>query len=59
MNARPGVGKTWVMLKSSVAALEQGLRVGVYSGEMSERKVGYRFGMEDPKLLQAFLMSRN
>lgn len=41
--ARPGVGKTWVLLKSSVAALEQGLRVGVYSGEMSERKVGYRF----------------
>jgi replicative DNA helicase len=25
------------------AALEQGLRVGIYSGEMSERKVGYRF----------------
>ena len=41
--ARPGVGKSWVLLKSAVAALEQGLRVGIYSGEMSEQKVGYRF----------------
>ena len=41
--ARPGVGKSWVLLKCAVAALEQGLRVGIYSGEMSERKVGYRF----------------
>lgn len=41
--ARPGVGKTWIMLKFAVAALEQGLTVGVYSGEMSARKVGYRF----------------
>lgn len=41
--ARPGVGKSWVLLKVAVAALEQGLRVGIYSGEMSERKVGYRF----------------
>lgn len=41
--ARPGVGKSWVLLKCAVAALEQGLNVGIYSGEMSERKVGYRF----------------
>lgn len=41
--ARPGIGKSWVMLKCAVAALQQGLRVGIYSGEMSERKVGYRF----------------
>lgn len=41
--ARPGVGKSWVLLKCAVAALEQGLRVGIYSGEMSEKKVGYRF----------------
>ena len=41
--ARPGVGKSWVLLKCAVAALEQGLNVGMYSGEMSERKVGYRF----------------
>ena len=41
--ARPGVGKSWVLLKCAIAALEQGLRVGIYSGEMSEQKVGYRF----------------
>lgn len=41
--ARPGVGKSWVLLKVALAALEQGLRVGLYSGEMSDRKVGYRF----------------
>lgn len=34
---------TWLMLKCAVAAAEQGLKVGIYSGEMSERKVGYRF----------------
>lgn len=41
--ARPGVGKSWVLLKCAIAALEQGLTVGIYSGEMSDRKVGYRF----------------
>ena len=41
--ARPGVGKSWVLLKCAIAALEQGLNVGIYSGEMSDRKVGYRF----------------
>lgn len=41
--ARPGVGKSWVLLKCALAAVEQGLRVGIYSGEMSELKVGYRF----------------
>lgn len=41
--ARPGVGKSWTLLKCAIAALEQGLRVGIYSGEMSETKVGYRF----------------
>lgn len=41
--ARPGIGKSWVLLKCAIAALEQGLNVGIYSGEMSERKVGYRF----------------
>lgn len=41
--ARPGVGKSWILLKTAVSALEQGLKVGIYSGEMSERKVGYRF----------------
>ena len=41
--ARPGVGKSWILILMAKAALEQGLRVGIYSGEMSERKVGYRF----------------
>lgn len=41
--ARPGVGKSWILLMVAKAALEQGLRVGIYSGEMSEQKVGYRF----------------
>jgi replicative DNA helicase len=40
--ARPGVGKSWVLLKVAIAAAEQGLQVGIYSGEMSENKVGYR-----------------
>lgn len=40
--ARSSTGKTWCLLKSAIAAMEQGLVVGIYSGEMSERKVGYR-----------------
>lgn len=41
--ARPGVGKSWILIKCALAAVEQGLNVGLYSGEMSERMVGYRF----------------
>lgn len=33
---------SWILLKMALAAAEQGLKVGVYSGEMSVRKVGYR-----------------
>lgn len=40
--ARTGLGKSWTLLKCAVAAAEQGLSVGIYSGEMSENKVGYR-----------------
>jgi replicative DNA helicase len=40
--ARTNYGKSWILLKCAVAAAQQGLRVGIYSGEMSERKVGYR-----------------
>ena len=40
--ARPGVGKSWILLKCATAAAEQGLRVGLYSGEMTANKVGYR-----------------
>lgn len=39
---RTGIGKTWALLKCASAAAEQGLIVGLYSGEMSEFKVGYR-----------------
>lgn len=41
--ARPNVGKSWLATKFAAAAVEQGLNVGYYSGEMSEKKVGYRF----------------
>jgi replicative DNA helicase len=41
--ARTNYGKSWILLKSAASAVKQGLRVGIYSGEMSERKVGYRF----------------
>lgn len=40
--ARSGIGKSWLLLFVAVAAARQGLNVGVYSGEMSEDKVGYR-----------------
>jgi len=40
--ARSNQGKSWVIIKCAVAAAQQGLNVGIYSGEMSERKVGYR-----------------
>lgn len=40
--ARSNQGKSWILFKCAVAAVEQGLNVGLYSGEMSERKVGYR-----------------
>lgn len=40
--ARSNVGKSWMLLKTAVAAAEQGLRVGIYSGEMTDQKVGYR-----------------
>lgn len=40
--ARSNVGKSWILLKTAVAAAEQGLKVGIYSGEMSSNKVAYR-----------------
>lgn len=40
--ARTGIGKSWTLLKMAVAASEAGLTVGIYSGEMSVDKVGYR-----------------
>jgi hypothetical protein len=40
--ARPGIGKSWVILAMAASAAIQGLTVGFYSGEMSVDKVGYR-----------------
>ncbi len=40
--ARTGVGKSWTLLKMACAASKAGLNVGIYSGEMSVDKVGYR-----------------
>lgn len=40
--ARSNKGKSWILLKTAIAAAEQGLTVGIYSGEMSEDKVGFR-----------------
>lgn len=40
--ARPGIGKTQVLLKMAAAASVQGFRVGIYEGEMTADKVGYR-----------------
>ena len=42
IGARTNSGKSWILLKTAIAAAEQGLKVGIYSGEMSENKVGYR-----------------
>lgn len=57
--ARPGVGKSWIALKCATAALEQGLRVGLYSGEMSENKVGYRFDTLVSHLSNSCIMHGN
>ena len=40
--ARTGIGKSWVLCKIAAAASKQGICVGLYSGEMSADKVGYR-----------------
>jgi len=40
--ARTGVGKSWTLLIMAAASARQGLTVGIYSGEMSVDKVGYR-----------------
>ena len=40
--ARTNQGKSWVLLMTAIAAAKQGLTVGIYSGEMSTKKVGYR-----------------
>ena len=57
--ARPGVGKSWVLHKVAVAAAEQGLVVGIYSGEMSENKVGYRIDTLISHLSNSAIMRGN
>lgn len=42
VSARPGVGKSLIALKFAIQAAKEGLRVGLYSGEMSASKVGAR-----------------
>lgn len=41
--ARTNQGKSWLLLKFLAEAWKQGYRVGLYSGEMSHVKLGYRF----------------
>ena len=40
--ARPGVGKSWCLLKFASYSAQLGLNVGIFSGEMSANKVGGR-----------------
>ena len=41
--ARTNQGKSWLGMKFLAEAWKQGYRVGLYSGEMSHIKLGYRF----------------
>lgn len=40
--ARTNVGKTWWLIYFALQSAKQGLKVGLYSGEMTEEKIGYR-----------------
>lgn len=40
--ARTNVGKTWCLIKCALASAQEGLNVGIYSGEMSESRIGGR-----------------
>lgn len=42
IQARTGIGKTWVLLKSALSATMQGFNVGIISGEMDHEEIGYR-----------------
>lgn len=41
--ARTNQGKSWLLMKFLAEAWKQGKRVGLYSGEMNEIKLGFRF----------------
>ena len=43
ISARAGIGKTLVMIKFATAAVQRGLRVGLYEGEMTVDKIAGRF----------------
>ena len=57
--ARSGVGKSYVLQKVALAAAEQGLTVGIYSGEMSENKVAYRIDTLISNLSNTKIMKGN
>ena len=40
--ARTNMGKSYITLKMAIESAKKGLRVGLYSGEMTSGKVGYR-----------------
>lgn len=42
ITARTGIGKTFIMLYFALHCAKIGLNVGIYSGEMTEDKVGFR-----------------
>ncbi|MBR4396535.1 MAG: hypothetical protein IKS93_01625 [Methanobrevibacter sp.] len=43
ISARPGVGKTLVLIKFAASAVKAGLKVGLYEGEMSVDKIAGRY----------------
>lgn len=43
ISARAGIGKTLVMIKFATAAVQKGLRVGLYEGEMTVNKIAGRY----------------
>lgn len=57
--ARPGIGKSWVLQKIALSAAQQGLTVGIYSGEMSENKVAYRIDTLITNLSNTKIMKGN
>lgn len=50
ISARAGVGKTLIMTKMAAASVEKGLRVGMFEGEMTTEKIGYRFDSINSKI---------
>lgn len=57
--ARTNNGKTWLLIKFAEAALAQGLTVGFYSGEMTAKKIGYRFDTLSGHISNGYLIHGN